>query len=291
MNKAVFLLMLSALIAGCKSTTPNAQDDSVAGLRCWHYRDQNPITQEQVEYIQARSENGDRLCKGMLASLYERGHGVPQDIPKAKALYQSLAEVNASAYYQLGRMEEEGIGEPTNYVKARQFYQLAAAEPGNENNATHLAKLMEEGKGGPQDLEGALALYVNAIRYSEDKAWKSVQRLRAQGLVLTAEQERHYNEIWVSGVQNQLGRKIWELEKTLSKQSKTSAANKPTQLQLAYIPGSVVPQILLLESSGDSTVDQAVLQAMSDYRFPDEPIQHPGEKTWKVTATVNPSSK
>ncbi len=121
-------------------------------------QDQNPITQEQVEYIQARSENGDTLCKGMLGSLYERGHGVPQDIPKAKALYQSLAEVNALAYYQLGRMEEEGIGEPTNYVKARQFYQLAAAEPGNENNATRLAELWKKEKVTLQDLEGALAL-------------------------------------------------------------------------------------------------------------------------------------
>lgn len=285
------LLGFALILSGCQSIGSSTQDDPLASFRCFHFRDQSPITREQFEYIRERSENGDLLCRIVLGDLYERGHGVPQDVPKAKALYQSVADVEVSANYQLGRMEEEGIGGPPNYVKARQFYQRAATKPGNTRSEKQLAGLMEDGKGGPQDLEGALALYFNAIKYSGDDAWKGVQRLRAKGLALNAEQEKRYNEIWVSSVRGRLSKKITDAQIKMSKELKPAPAIKPVKLQLEYVPGSVVPQISLLESSGDSAFDQAVLQAMSNYRFPDEPILPEGQKTWKVIASVNLGSK
>jgi uncharacterized protein len=285
------LLGFALILSGCQSIGSGTQDDRFANFRCVYYGDQDPITWEQIEYIRKRSENGDLLCKIVLGDLYEHGHGVPQDIPKAKTLYQSVADVEVSANYQLGRMEEEGIGGPSNYVKARQFYQRAAAKSESTRSKIQLAGLMEDGKGGPQDLEGALALYFNAIKYIGDDAWKGVQRLRAKGLALNAEQEKRYNEIWASSVRDRLGRKITDAQIKLSKEFKPAPAIKPVKLQLEYAPGSVIPLISPLESSGDSAIDQAVLQAMSNYRFPDEPILHEGEKTWKVIAIVNLGSE
>ncbi|NBF07861.1 tetratricopeptide repeat protein [Pseudomonas sp. Fl4BN1] len=292
MNKVVVLLLLSTFMAGCHSTgVDQEQQDTFASLRCWQFRDQSSITREQVNYIRNRSDNGDLQCKTLLGDLYERGHGVAQDVPKAKALYQSVAEVNASAYYQLGRMEEEGIGGPPDYVKARAFYQRATAKPGNSESTTRLARLMEEGKGGPEDLQGALQLYLSALASSVGDAWKGIDRLRGKGLVLSAEQEQRYNKVWVDTTTYRLRSKMRSLQMSVSSKLEPGSVGKPLKLQLECIPGSNVPSISLLEGSGDSAIDQAVLQAMSTYRFSGEPIFPKGQASWKVIASFYPGSK
>ncbi|WLG92894.1 sel1 repeat family protein [Pseudomonas cucumis] len=291
MNKAVFLLVLTALIAGCQATPPTPQDDFQTGLRCRLLLAKKPITAEQVEDIRESSENGNLLCKLVLGFLYETGQGVPQDVHKAKTFYQSVAVGKAAGYEQLARMAEEGIGQAPNLVEARQFYQLAVTRPGNLDSEAKLAQFMEDGRGGPQDLKGALAHYLSAARYVDDAPWQGVQRLRDKGLVLSAEQVKHYNGIWVDSLDKSLTRKALDVEQALAKQIKSGAAGKPVTLQLIGNPGSVVPQISVLESSGDSAIDQAVLKAMSDYRFFDEPILPVGQKTWQATVSVDAGLK
>lgn len=291
MKKAVVLLVLTALIAGCQTTPPSPQDDFQSGLRCRLLMDKKPITPEQVENIRESSESGNLLCKLVLGFLYETGHGVPQDVHKAKTLYQSVAVGNAAGYEQLARMAEEGIGQAPNFVEARQFYQLAVTAPGNLRSEAKLAQFMEDGRGGPQDLKRALAHYLNAAKYVDDAPWQGVQRLRDEGLTLTAEQEKHYNEIWVASLDNSLTRKALDVQQALATQIKSGAAGKPVTLQLVGSPGSVVPQISVLESSGNSAIDQAVLKAMSDYRFFDEPILPAGQKTWLATVSVETELK
>lgn len=291
MKKAVVLLVLTALIAGCQTTPPSPQDDFQSGLRCRLLMDKKPITPEQVENIRESSESGNLLCKLVLGFLYETGHGVPQDVHKAKTLYQSVAVGNAAGYEQLARMAEEGIGQAPNFVEARQFYQLAVTAPGNLRSEAKLAQFMEDGRGGPQDLKRALAHYLNAAKYVDDAPWQGVQRLRDEGLTLTAEQEKHYNEIWVASLDNSLTRKALDVQQALATQIKSGAADKPVTLQLVGSPGSVVPQISVLESSGNSAIDQAVLNAMSDYRFFDEPILPAGQKTWLATVSVETELK
>lgn len=287
MNKAIVLLLVSTLLTGCQSTAERETENKLASLRCWHFRDQQPITREQISYIRERSDNGDLLCKTMLGDLYERGHGVPQDVSKAKVLYQAVAEVNPSAYYQLGRLEDEGIGAPPDYVKAREFYQRAAALPDNSASKNHLARLMEDGKGGPEDPEGALRLYFSALTVSWGDAWEGIGRLRARGLVLTAEQEKRYNQAWVASTTARLRSKLRSVQRGLSKNLEPGAAKRPVKFQLEYIPGSNVPTISLLEGSGDDAIDQAVLQAMSSYRFSGEPILPEGQKSWKVNSSLH----
>lgn len=291
MKKAVVLLVLTALIAGCQTTPPSPQDDFQSGLRCRLLMDKKPITPEQVENIRESSESGNLLCKLVLGFLYETGHGVPQDVHKAKTLYQSVAVGNAAGYEQLARMAEEGIGQAPNFVEASQFYQLAVTAPGNLRSEAKLAQFMEDGRGGPQDLKRALAHYLNAAKYVDDAPWQGVQRLRDEGLTLTAEQEKHYNEIWVASLDNSLTRKALDVQQALATQIKSGAAGKPVTLQLVGSPGSVVPQISVLESSGNSAIDQAVLKAMSDYRFFDEPILPAGQKTWLATVSVETELK
>lgn len=115
------LVGFSLILSGCQSTGSSIETDPFPNLHCLIYGVQSSISRAQIEYIREHSESGNLPCKLTLGDLYERGHGVPQEIPKAKALYQSVADVDKSAYYQLGRMEEEGIGGPPNYEKARQF--------------------------------------------------------------------------------------------------------------------------------------------------------------------------
>lgn len=279
MKKAVFLLMLTTLVTGCQLTGPRTdQENHWASIRCWALRDQSPLTKEHLEYIRDRSENGDALCKMILGDMHERGLGMPKDVAKAKAIYQAVADVDKKAYFHLGRMAEEGIGEPVDYVKARQLYERASAK-------TALAKLMEEGKGGPQDLDGALALYLNSIELYGDDAWVGVRRLRAAGLTLNAEQEKQYNGMWAKGLRNTLNRKIGFTRRELLKEIKPGSLVKPirpAKLQLEFPLESDVPKVSLLESSGDPAIDQAVLKAMSTFKFPDAPIQPGDQKSWKV---------
>ncbi|MCK9798665.1 sel1 repeat family protein [Pseudomonas sp. MAFF 302030] len=288
LRKTLGLLLLTSLVAGCQSSPPPpvAQPDDLSSLRCWGVREQKSITREQLDYIRALSKNGDPVCTLMLGDLYERGHGVAQDTAQAKALYQAVADQDPSAYYQLGRMADDGVGEPPDYFKARAFYQRAAAKPGNPRSEFQLARLLEDGKGGPRDLQGALALYLRALKYSEDEPWKGIQRLRAQSLVLNSEQQQRVNEVWVSGTRATLRRKIETTQKTLSKTLQPVPPLKPLKFQLEYIQDAATPKLTLLESSGNSPVDQAVLQAMSTYRFSGEPILPAGQKSWKVIASV-----
>ena len=286
MNKAVVLLVLTALIAGCQATPPSPQEDFQTGLRCRLLMDKENTTPEQVENIRESSENGNLLCKLVLGLLYERGYGVPQDIHKAKTLYHSVAVGKAAGYEQLARMAEEGIGQAPNLVEARQFYQLAVTAPGNLDTEAKLAQFMEDGIGGPQDFQGALAHYLNAAKYVDDAPWQGVQRLRGKGLVLSAEQVKHYNEIWIDSLDRSLQSTAVDVQQALAKQFKSGAAGKLVTLRLVGNPGSVVPQISVLESSGDRSIDQAVLKAMSDYRFLDEPILPAGQKTWQVNFIV-----
>lgn len=285
MMKAVVLLMLTALVVGCQSIgARNDQEERVTTLRCWYFRDQHPLTEENIEYIREGSENGNLSCKLILGNMYERGLGMPKDVAKAKAIYQSIADVHEAAYSQLGRMAEEGVGEPVDYVKARHLYERATSEQGNKLGAVQLAKLMEDGKGGPQDLNGALALYLSSMELYEDAAWKGIQRLRARGPALSAEQEKRYNEIWGHGVRSVLTDKIQDTQRQLSKEIKPGPTIKPGKIQLEFSLGSDMPEVSLLESSGDPAIDQAMLKAVSAYRISDEPILPKSQKTWTVVS-------
>ncbi|WP_422776744.1 sel1 repeat family protein [Pseudomonas mediterranea] len=291
MSKVVALLTLTAFVAGCKTSNYSNQTVDSPELRCFAYWDDKAITSLEVRYIRDMSQSGNMPCTIMLGGLYEKGRGVPQDFSKAKALYQSIADKDAGAYGQLGRMAEEGIGGPVNDTDARQFYQRAVSKPEQRRSEARLAKYMEEGRGGPQDLQGALTHYFNATQYLGDDSWQGIERLRAKGLSLTIEQQQRYNSIFVGSVQSRLKKRITVVEKSLENNVNSTSASKPVQVQLEYIPGASAPVISIRQSSGDTALDQKVMQAFSDFRFPGDPIMPPGQKSYQAIAGIRTDGK
>lgn len=282
------VLALTTLISGCQSSM--TLDDPIASLRCLGYSDDVSMTRKQLDYIRARSDIGDVTCKTWLAGMYANGSGVDQDIPKAKALYLELAGVSEQAYYFLGDIAESGADGPPDYVKARQFYRRAMVGKGSARAETRLARLMEDGKGGPQDLEGALALYLYATKSSEE-AWDGIQRVRARGVTLTDEQVQRYNQLWVGGTKGRLKRKMWRVQDKLAETFKPRPAGNETTVKIEYLQGSIVPRLSIVSSSGDSALDQAVLQELADFRFKDGPILPQGRDTWTALADVSVGSR
>ena len=280
MRKIALLLIFTALVAGCTNTGPGSPSDPFASMRCSKSLDQTPVPSEQIEYIREQSDDGDLFCKNVLALMYESGTGVPQDIPKAKALFQSIADVDEAGYHNLGRMAEEGIGETPDYVKARALYQRSISV---SDSKLKLAKFMEEGIGGPQNLNGAMALYLQVSS-------EGVQRLRAKGVALTPEQINDFNARWLKGVTSRIQMKIGLVKNSLPLEVTRGPALKPVWFVLKYTKGSLVPDIELLESSGDNAVDQLVLKGMSSYRFRYEPIMPEGKTVWPLMSSLSPTN-
>ncbi|MBN0979089.1 sel1 repeat family protein [Pseudomonas hygromyciniae] len=280
MRKAALLLTFTALAAGCTNTGPGSPGDPYASIRCSKSLDPPPIPIEHVEYVRAQSDDGDLYCKNVLALMYESGTGVPQDIPKAKALFQSIADVDEAGYHNLGRMAEQGIGETPDYAKARALYQRSISVSDSKRK---LAKFMEEGIGGPQDLNGAMALYLEVS--SED-----MYRLRAKGVPLSPEQINDFNAGWLKGVTSRIQMKTGQVKNSLPLEVTRGPALKPVWFALKYIKGSLVPEIDLLESSGNNIVDHLVLKGMSSYRFRYEPIMPEGKTVWPLVTSLSPNS-
>jgi len=280
MNKVVALLALSALIAGCKSLNHlQVADQEFPSFRCANYFKQASMSEQQVAEIRYLSTQNAN-CKVILGQMYEQGRGVPQDVGKAKDIYESVARRAPNVYSRLGDMAAAGVGGPVDLVAARDFYQRSIAEPGNTEMELKVADFLENGRGGPQDLQGALKLYFNA------SAWDNLQRLRAKGVVMTTEQQQQYNKIYVRQVQSGVREKMREVEERLAQEKLATPERKPVLLELIYAPGSFVPVISLQQSCGSSVIDQKVLQGFSDYRFPGDPILPPEQKNHATIASV-----
>lgn len=287
MSKVLVLVTLAALMSGCQSYSD--KDDPIASMRCWAYRDVESISSDQVTYIRKRSENGDNLCKTLLAGMYENGHGVSQDIAKAKTLYQSVADVNEQAYFYLGKIAESGHDGPPDYVKARQLYQRAIDTtngPKSTNAETGLAKLMEEGKGGPLDMDGAMALYLGATKASFGDAWEGIQRLCARGVAMTAAQEQRYYSVWSETATGRLERALRMAQYTVSKTYNPGPQGTQVKVQVESVEGSEEPRLLIVSSSGNDVIDLVVLKRLSTYRFPGELVCSEKQAPWKRVGVV-----
>ncbi|NWA83748.1 tetratricopeptide repeat protein [Pseudomonas sp. D2002] len=282
MNKAMVVLAIVGFVAGCQaSAPPSSFEQSLANVQCVLSEGAKSLTADEVQSIRNASDNGNVRCKTALGGLYETGRGgVPQDFAKAKSLYESVAAVDGIGYERLARMAEEGHGQARNDVEARRLYQLALTSSDSDKSKLALAKLMEEGRGGPQDLFGAMMYYVEASQHAGDVAWKGIQRIRAQGPVLTPEQTQRYNDVWSDTSRKSLNRTTMDIEIALNKHVQRASVSKPVTLQVQGKSGSNVPHIALIQSSGNAEVDQAVIAAFGKYRIPAEPLLPAGQDSW-----------
>lgn len=293
MRSVPAVLLLAGLLAGCQSDAPTTGPRSQGGLDdhenwvtllCFSYRTGHigTITSRNLRAFQAESENGSLDCQIALGRLYEDGIGVPQDLAKARDIYQAAARADSTAYIELGRLAEEGTDEPVDYAKARQLYLRAGAQDGNPIAALRLARLLENGKGGPQDLDTALSLYTGGLRVSSGEAWEGAQRLRSRGVRFNSQQALRYNQAWLYGMRGVLNRVVWKAEEEV----RPTQAVQPIRVQIDFSNEVSAPELTLLESSGNTAADAAVLKIIGSVRSPGEPILSAQQKRLRVQSII-----
>jgi TPR repeat protein len=106
----------------------------------------------RVWYDRAMAEGVD-AAPGAIASLYERGLGVPADDVRALALYHMGARAgNAWATYKVGAFVAEGRGTPADPDAARAW--LAAAQAEGVDQAADMLARLDRGEVGPFGADG-----------------------------------------------------------------------------------------------------------------------------------------
>ena len=256
MFKTLTFLLLLISITGCQSLTrPADYNAPLVGLRCMWIAGQKPFERDNLRYIERYAGYGNATCKAMLGKLYqEGGYGVDQDFGQAHALFVEAAQLDPAVNVLLGQMAERGEGEPVDYVKAREFYRLSG-----KNAVLQLGRLMEEGKGGPQDLPGALALYLDAVERCRDDAWEAMNRLRRAGQPLNESQARRYQQLWMKGFVSLQTRRLAVGE--VFEAVNASGAAKTVTLAYRFKSDSGLPQVTMVKGSGDANVDQWIMKA------------------------------
>ncbi|WP_154660694.1 tetratricopeptide repeat protein [Pseudomonas cremoricolorata] len=242
-----------------------ASDQDVSCRSALSYPDVDP---QDVWNVIAASEQGNAVCQHVQGILYETGRGVTQDFNRAKALYTTATKGDRSAYVELGRMSRDGIAQPVDFVKAREYYKLAG-----RTGVVGLGELMEQGKGGPEDREGALNLYIDATARYADPAWKAIRPLVAAGLMPDDARREKYNQMWTDELLSTLKRRMLG-----DRRVRAILETKPITIsvQYAFARGEHYSRIYLHKSSGDIEADKAVIRSlysvsMKDAYLTDDP--------------------
>ncbi len=88
----------------------------------------------------AVAHNAVAIAQNAIGTFYENGWAVPQDYVQARIWYQlAAAQGNAAAKFNLGRLYATGHGVPRDPVEARKWFEQAAAE-GNQTAIARLAR-------------------------------------------------------------------------------------------------------------------------------------------------------
>ncbi len=97
------------------------------------------------------ADRGNARAQFIIGTMYNDGHGVPQDYRAAARWFRLAADQGYDfAQDYLGQMYAEGRGVPQDYREAVRLYRLAAdrEETGAQNN---LGMMYANGQGVPQD--------------------------------------------------------------------------------------------------------------------------------------------
>jgi uncharacterized protein len=131
-----------------------------------------------------KAQAGDVAAMVKLGGMYKNGKGVPQDFVKAREWYERAAAANSpSAMNNLGILFDEGKGVAQDFVKAREWYEKAA-QMGSSYAASNLALLFQNGKGMEADQKQAYVWTSIADKLGSDKA---AARLKAIARKLSPE--------------------------------------------------------------------------------------------------------
>lgn len=90
------------------------------------------IAARAVPILRPLAERGDGWPQTILAGMYERGHGVEQDLAEAGKWYRAAAGQGfADAQIALAQMYETGRGMPENPLKALMWFTIAGSDAAN----------------------------------------------------------------------------------------------------------------------------------------------------------------
>ncbi len=99
--------------------------------------------QRAISRLHALADRGSAQAANRLGEIYASGHGTPQSLPKALALFQSAAQnQNAAAMCNLGILHEQGRGTPQNLPLALDWYTKSAIA-GNAHAMFRIGLLLE----------------------------------------------------------------------------------------------------------------------------------------------------
>ena len=137
------------------------------------------------DYVAAHREwsqavgNGDASAMAALGTLYDTGHGVPQDFAQALAWYRQAAEAGSvRGMFNTGAMYDNGRGTPVNRVEALRWY-ARAAERGHGRAAFDAGLIYRDGDGVPRDRAAAIHYFRIAAQNGVEAAWTNLVALHA----------------------------------------------------------------------------------------------------------------
>lgn len=246
-----------------------SQDDSQSQA-CRRASYSRAVAPAAWEIVKRGSDAGNATCRHVLGTFYESGNGVAQDIGMARSLYIEAAKDDPYAYVELGRMKRDGIGEPTDPVKARDDFRLAGRA-----GVVALGGMMEQGQGGANDSHGALKLYIETTQKYGDAAWQAMRPLLSKGLELDAGQMQKYNRLWTEDLMRQ--QRYLLASSNVFEHIKGSGQTFTVTVGYQFKAGQPYPKKYLVKSCGDPVIDSLVVSALRGLRV-DDPFLVPAGK-------------
>jgi TPR repeat protein len=140
------------------------------------------ISAEDLQSWRTQAAQGNAEAQNNLGSLFDQGHGVPQDYAKARQWYEkAAAQGNAEGQFSLGFAYALGQGVPQDYVQAAKWYEKAATQ-GNVMAQFYLGVLYASGHDGvPKDYVRAAKWYEKAAAQGHDRAQSLIGTLYLNG--------------------------------------------------------------------------------------------------------------
>jgi TPR repeat protein len=138
------------------------------------YEMDNETRKEAFALFQAGAKRGDLNSMIRLGVMYQDGRGVERDFVKAREWWEKAAAKDDWAMIGLGQIYHFGLGVEKDYAKARDLYEKAAAR-GNDRAMTRLGQIYANGLGVEKD-------------YAKAREWleKASDKGEGQGIVALA---------------------------------------------------------------------------------------------------------
>ena len=149
-----------------------------------------------VAEVRPLAEGGHAWAQYNLATMYEAGLGVEEDIGSAVHWYRKAAEQgDAPAQYNMAQTYSEGLGVTQYHVEAARWYRLAA-EQGHPDAQCSLGLMLHKGHGVERDVVQARAWALLAAEVGDEDAPEMIENLaREMSLEQITEAEQVAEEL------------------------------------------------------------------------------------------------